>query len=84
MFEMLYFHEVTILYLVKMCNQQLVKESEIFQTNKNFITKELERCPTISDNVYFANNEQASLPFTAAFCFAHAEHNLIKLKLYNN
>ena len=28
--------------------------------------------------------EQASLAFTAAFCFAHAEHNLIKLKLYNN
>ena len=22
--------------------------------------------------------------FTAAFCFAHAEHKLIKLKLYNN
>ena len=42
------------------------------------------RCPTRSDNVYFANNEQASLAFTAAICFAHAEHNLIKLKLYIN
>ena len=44
------------------------------------------RCPTRSDNVYFANNEheQALLAFTAAFCFAHAEHNSIKLRLYNN
>ena len=31
-----------------------------------------------------ANNEQASLAFTAAFCFAHAESNLINFKLYNN
>ena len=45
------------------------------------IINELGRCPTRSDNVYFANNEQASLAFTAAFCFAHAEHNLIKLKV---
>ena len=38
-----------------------------------------------SDNVYFANNEQGSLTvFTAVFCFTHVEHNLIKLKLYNN
>ena len=42
------------------------------------------RCPTRSDNVYFANNESASLAFTAAICFAHAEHNSIKLKLYIN
>ena len=42
------------------------------------------RCPTRSDNVYFAINEQASLAFTAAICFAHTEHNLIKLKLYIN
>ena len=41
--------------------------------------------PTRSENVYFANNEQASIAvFTAVFCFTHAEHNLIKLKLYNN
>ena len=40
------------------------------------------RCPARSDNVYFANNEQASLAFTAAICFAHAEHNLIKLIIY--
>ena len=34
---------------------------------------------------HYANNEQASLAvFTAAFCLAHAEHNLIKFKLYNN
>ena len=42
------------------------------------------RCPTRSDNVYVANKEQTSLAFTAAICFAHAEHNLIKLKLYIN
>ena len=36
--------------------------------------------PTRSYNVYFANNEQASL----VFFIAHAEHNLIKYKLYNN
>ena len=41
-------------------------------------------CPTVSNNVYFANNEQASLEFVDVFCFAHAEHNLIKLKSYNN
>ena len=46
---------------------------------------ELEHCPTRSDIVYFANNEQASLAVcTATFCFTHAEHNLIKLKLFNN
>ena len=37
------------------------------------------------ENVYFVNNEQASIAvFTAVFCFKHAKHNLIKLKLYNN
>ena len=41
--------------------------------------------PTRSENVYFANNEQASIAvFTAVFSFIHAEHHLIKLKLYNN
>ena len=41
--------------------------------------------PTTSGNVYFPNNEQASIAvFTAVFCFTHAEHHLIKLKLYNN
>ena len=42
--------------------------------------------PTRSKNVYFANNEQASLVvFTAALYFTHAEHHLkIKLKLHNN
>ena len=38
-------------------------------------------CSTRSDNLYFANNEQASLVvFTAAFCFVHAKYNLIKLR----
>ena len=42
---------------------------------------ELARFPTRSKNVYFANNEQASIAvFTAVFCFTHAEHHLIKLK----
>ena len=49
------------------------------------LLNKLGRCPTRSDNVYFPNNEQASLAaFTAVFCFTHAEDNLIKLKLYNN
>ena len=42
------------------------------------IINKLGSCPTRSDNVYFANNEQASFAvFTAVFCFAHTEHNLI-------
>ena len=49
------------------------------------IINEIRHSPTRSDNVYFANNEQASIAvFTSAFCFPHAEYNLIKLKLYNN
>ena len=78
--------------LVKKCNEQLGRKKwkKIFQTKKNFITcskliiNGLGHCPTRYNNVYFAINEQASLAFTAAFCFAHAEHNLIKLKLYIN
>ena len=46
---------------------------------------ELARFPTRSENVYFVNNEQASIAvFAAVFCFTHAKHHLIKLKLYNN
>ena len=46
---------------------------------------EIGRSATISENVYFANNEQTSIAvFTAVFCFTKAEHNLIKLKLYKN
>ena len=46
---------------------------------------ELAHSPTRSENVYFSNNEQALIVvFTAVFCFIHAEHHLIKLKLYNN
>ena len=46
---------------------------------------ELAPSPARSENVYFANNKQASIAvFTAVFCFTHAEHHLIKLKLYNN
>ena len=47
--------------------------------------KELTRSLTRSENVYFANKEQASIAsITALFCFTHAEHHLIKLTLYNN
>ena len=67
------------------------KVKYIFQTKKGFITfwklifNKLGHCPTRSENVYIDNNEQASIAiFTALFCFTHAEHNLIKLKLYNN
>ena len=67
------------------------KVKKIFQTKKGFITcsklmiNELRRCPTRSENDYFTNNKQASIPvFTAVFCFTHAEHNFIKLKLYKN
>ena len=46
---------------------------------------ELAPSPARSENVYFANNKQASIAvFTAVFCFTHAENHLIKLKLYNN
>ena len=39
---------------------------------------ELARCPTRLENVYFANNEQASIAvFSAVFCFTYAERNLI-------
>ena len=67
------------------------KVKQISKTNKDHITcpklmiNELVGSPTRSENVYFANNEQASIAvFTAVFCFTHAEHHLIKLKLYNN
>ena len=46
---------------------------------------ELACFPTRSENIYFANNEQApTAVVTAVFCFTYAEHHLIKLKLYNN
>ena len=49
------------------------------------IINELGRCPTRSDKIYFANNEQASLAvLTPAFYFPHSDYNSIKLKLYNN
>ena len=45
---------------------------------------ELGPCAARSENVYFANNKQALIAvFPAVFCVTHAEHNLIKLKLYN-
>ena len=49
------------------------------------MVNELADSPTRSENVYFANNEQASIAvFTAVFCFAHAKYHLIKLKLYHD
>ena len=51
-------------------------------TCSKLIINGLAGSPTRSENVYFANNEQASIVvFTAVFCFTHAEHHLIKLKL---
>ena len=49
------------------------------------IINELGRCPTRLDNVYFTNNEQASLAvFTAVFWFTHAQHKCyVKLKAVN-
>ena len=62
---------------------------KIFKTKKGSITcskliiDELAGSPTRSENVYFTNNEQASIAyFTAVFCFTYAKHHLIKL--YNN
>ena len=66
------------------------KVKEIFQTKKGFTTcsrlmiNELGPCLARSEK-FFANDEQASIAvFTAVFCFTHAEHNLMKLKLHNN
>ena len=63
----------------------------MFKTMKASITcsklmiNELAGSSTRSKNVYFANNEQASIAvFTAAVFFAHSKHCLIKLKLHNN
>ena len=55
------------------------KTGPIYANSSKLIICEFGRCPTRSDNAYFANNGQASLVFTAAFCFAYAAHNLIKL-----
>ena len=66
------------------------KVKQIFQTKQlktclKLMINERARYTTRSDNVYFANNEQVAIAvFTAVFCFTHAEHHLIKLKVYNN
>ena len=67
------------------------KLEKIFKTEKDSITclklmiNELAGSPNRTENVCFANNEQTSIAvFTAVFSFTHAEHHLIKLKLYNN
>ena len=85
-------HEVILQYSSKKVQSTTGKKKvkQIFQTKKDITTcskltiNELGHCPTRLDNVYFANNEQAWFAFTAGFCFAHAEYNLIKLKLYIN
>ena len=63
-------------------NTDKKKVKSIFQTNKGFMTcsklmiNEPPGCPARSENVYFANNEQASIAvFTAVFCLKHAKHN---------
>ena len=46
---------------------------------------ELARSPTRTENVYFGKNKhRLQSASTAVFCFTHAKHNLIKLKLYDN
>ena len=84
MLKRLYFHEVTLQYSCKkvQATSGNKKVKQILQTKKDFIAcskliiKGFKRCPTRSDNIYFANNKQASLTvFTAVFCFVHAEHN---------
>ena len=65
MFEGLYFQEVTLQYSSKKAQSTTgnKKVKEIFQTKKDFVTcselviNQLGRCPTRSDNAYFANNE---------------------------
>ena len=63
--------------------QSTKKVKKIFQIKNNFITcskliiNKTRGSPIRLDNVYFGNNEQASL----VFFIAHAEHNLIKLTL---
>ena len=90
MFERLYFHEVTPQYSSKKVQSTAGKNKrEIIFSNQGrsytcskVVINEPGRCPTKSDNIYFANNEQALLAFTAAFCFAHVKHNSITFKLY--
>ena len=49
------------------------------------IINEPRRSPTRSKNVYLAIKEHALIAvFNAVFCFTHAEHNLIKLRLHDN
>ena len=70
--------------LIKKCNQPKIKiniqAKEDFITCSKLIINRHVGSPIRSDNVYFGNSEQTSL----VFFIAHAEHNLIKLKLYNN
>ena len=88
MLEWKYFHKGTL--EKSAINHWYKKAKQIFQT-KDFITyskliiNELERCQIRSGYVLIANIKQAFLAvFTAAFCFEHAKHNLIKFKIYNN
>ena len=65
--------------------KKIFKFEKVFKTCSKLIIRELGNCPTRSDDVWFANNEKVSLTvFTFAFCFMHAEHNLIKLELNNS
>ena len=58
-------------------------------TCSKLIINELGRCLTrpldqIMPILLSMNKHHFQSVFTAAFCFAHAEYNLNKLKLYNN
>ena len=56
-------------------NVKSIFQKKDFITCSNTIINEPQRFPIRLDNVFFANNEQASI----VFFIAHAEHNLIKL-----
>ena len=49
------------------------------------MSSEIGHSATRLENVYFSNNEQPSTTvFATVFYFTHADHNLIKLRLFNN
>ena len=76
MFERLYFNKVTLQYSSEKVKSATVKKKvkQIFQTKKDFLTcskliiNKLWPCPSMSDSACFANNEQTSLAFDAAYC----------------
>ena len=52
-----------------------------FITCSKLIINELGLCPTRSNNVYFPNNEQASLAITDGFCFSFKNFAAVLIKV---